>query len=209
MSLLNGLFRKEDRFLSLLEASAEEGRASIKELGLLLKSPPTSASLDKLLAARDKERQIGEEFNELLCQGGAAPMDREDLETLSGALGRIPRGIKKFGERYQLYAKRVHDVSFDRQVEMLKTAVNAVAEMVSDLKAGSQVAAAKVHHDTLQRIESEADELYISLVMELYQKREDPLKAIMLKDLYELLERVFDRCRSAGNTLLRLTLKNS
>jgi hypothetical protein len=30
-----------------------------------------------------------------------------------------------------------------------------------------------------------------------------------LKDLYELLERVFDRCRNAGNILLQIALKQS
>jgi uncharacterized protein len=32
---------------------------------------------------------------------------------------------------------------------------------------------------------------------------------IMLKDLYELLEKVVDRCRDAGNVISNIHLKNS
>ncbi|PYM09779.1 MAG: pit accessory protein, partial [Verrucomicrobia bacterium] len=34
-------------------------------------------------------------------------------------------------------------------------------------------------------------------------------KVIALKDLYELLEKVIDRCRDAGNVINHIVLKNS
>jgi uncharacterized protein Yka (UPF0111/DUF47 family) len=35
------------------------------------------------------------------------------------------------------------------------------------------------------------------------------LTALALKDLYELLEKVFDRCRDAGNVISHVVLKHS
>jgi uncharacterized protein Yka (UPF0111/DUF47 family) len=35
------------------------------------------------------------------------------------------------------------------------------------------------------------------------------VKVIVLKNLYELLEKSIDRCRDAGNVIAHVTLKNS
>jgi uncharacterized protein len=43
----------------------------------------------------------------------------------------------------------------------------------------------------------------------LYTGQFDPLTAMALKDLYELLEKVFDRCRDAGNVISHVGLKHS
>jgi len=209
MNPLKALFGKEERFLSLVEASAEEGWVSIQQLESLLSGPPAVASLGKLFQARERERQIDAELCELLCQSKNTPLDRGDIELLARALGRIPRGIKKFAERHQLYAQRVADVSFATQLQMLKSAVSTVREMVRELRAGPKLNSAKMHHDRLQQVESEADELFINSVMALYQRRGDPVQAIMLKDLYELLERAVDRCRTTGNIVLRIVLKTT
>ena len=42
-----------------------------------------------------------------------------------------------------------------------------------------------------------------------YSGRHDSLRVIVLKDLYELLERIIDRCRDAGNVINHIVLKNS
>ena len=36
-----------------------------------------------------------------------------------------------------------------------------------------------------------------------------PLRTIFLKDLFELLEKIFDRCRDAGNSVFQIVLKHS
>ncbi|MDB6118432.1 MAG: hypothetical protein JWO08_2213, partial [Verrucomicrobiaceae bacterium] len=36
----------------------------------------------------------------------------------------------------------------------------------------------------------------------------DPIRVIILKDLYELLEKVVDRCRDTGNVISNIILKN-
>jgi uncharacterized protein len=209
MNPLKALFGKEERFLGLIEASAEEGWVSVQELESLMSGSPAVAALSGLFQARERERQIDAELCELLCQSKNTPLDRGDIELLARALGRIPRGIKKFAERHQLYAQRIADASFATQLQMLKSAVGIVRQMVRELHAGPRLDSAKTHHDSLQRIESEADILFITSVLALYQQRGDPVRAIMLKDLYELMERAIDRCRTTGNIVLRIVLKTT
>jgi hypothetical protein len=61
----------------------------------------------------------------------------------------------------------------------------------------------------LQSIEGEADKLELDLLRELYQGDYAPKQIIFLRDLYELLEKVIDRCRDAGNIILQVVLKYS
>ena len=48
-----------------------------------------------------------------------------------------------------------------------------------------------------------------SVYQDLYSGRYGAVQAIFLKDLYELLEKAIDRCRSAGNIISLIVLKNS
>ncbi len=51
--------------------------------------------------------------------------------------------------------------------------------------------------------------LMLELLGDLYSGRHETLKVVVLKDLYELLERIIDRCRDAGNVINHIVLKNS
>src|SRR6476619_431236 len=61
----------------------------------------------------------------------------------------------------------------------------------------------------LQTIEGDADELELELLRDLYQGNYDAKHIIFLRDLYELLEKVIDRCRDAGNVIMQVVLKHS
>jgi len=64
-------------------------------------------------------------------------------------------------------------------------------------------------NEQLQHYEGEADKLINELYKDLYSGKFDPIQVIILKDLYELLEKVVDKCRDAGNILFHIVLKNS
>ena len=64
-------------------------------------------------------------------------------------------------------------------------------------------------NDKLQFLESEADNHMMTLYKELFSGKHDAVQVVVLKDLYELLEKVIDRCRDAGNVVMHIVLKNS
>ena len=209
MSLVGHLLRREDRFTGLLEASALEVEANVKALGQLLNSVSPALSLKSFVQSRAKEQEIKSEIDTLLCQRASSQLDHADIEELALALNRIAKGARRFAERYLLCAPHVSDVSFARQIKMLNDAAATLQTMVAGLQSGMKVASAKTQNNVLQKLEGEADKLFTEAVVELYQGRHDPMKAIMLKDLYEVLDRVFDRFRNTGNLILQIVLKLS
>jgi hypothetical protein len=100
-------------------------------------------------------------------------------------------------------------VDFAQQVGMLEQATDTVLAMVRQLRRIQEMEKIKELNERLQYIEGEADKLMLELLRDLYSGRHDPLKVIVLKDLYELLERIIDRCRDAGNVINHIVLKSS
>jgi uncharacterized protein Yka (UPF0111/DUF47 family) len=61
----------------------------------------------------------------------------------------------------------------------------------------------------LQQLEGDADKAVLELMKDVYGGKHPPQRALLLKDLFELLEKVIDRCRDAGNVVTHIVLKNS
>ena len=58
--------------------------------------------------------------------------------------------------------------------------------------------------------EGDADKLLLQSLRDLYSRPgQDSVTIIVLKDLYDLIEKVVDRCRDAGNVVSHIVFKNS
>src|SRR5438874_465635 len=88
-------------------------------------------------------------------------------------------------------------------------AAETVRAMVKQLRKGTDAATAREMNAKLQSIEGEADKLELDLLRDLYQGDYKTKQVIFLRDLFELMEKVVDRCRDAGNIVLEVALKYS
>jgi len=204
---LQQLLGKGDKFFALLDASAQEAHASVRLLIGLLESHG-EGDLDDFILSRRKEKRIAEQISQALVQTFVTALDREDIEALSTALYKIPKSVEKFAERYAIASKRLQNVDFQKQADMMSKATQTVVEMVRQLRHLQDIERIKELNDRLQYIEGEADKLMVELLRDLYSGSRDPLQVIIVKDLHELMEKVIDRCRDAGNVVTQIVLKN-
>ena len=209
MFSLQRILGKDDRFFDLLEASAEQACQSVLALVELLKKPDQERTLDEFIQVRRKDKRITEDISEALCKTFVTPLEREDIEGLSIALYKIPKTVEKFGERLLVSQPQIQGDSFDKQVTMLRQATETVCQMVKALRRKPKLQAIKDQNERLQFLEGQADDLMIELLRDLYSGRHEALRVIILRHLYELLERVIDRCRDAGNVVFHIVLKHS
>ena len=121
----------------------------------------------------------------------------------------FPKTVEKFGERILLAPQQVRAMDFSQQIDLLDQATDVVVQMVKSLRHGMNLEEIKSLNDKLQQIEGDADEAIMELYRDLFSGKYDAIKVIALKDLYELLEKVVDRCRDAGNVISHIALKNS
>ena len=209
MFSLQRLFGKEDRFFELLEASSEEARASVQALARFLKNPDQVRTMDEFTLSRTKEGRIFDEIGSALSTSFVTAIEREDIQALSLSLYRIPKTLEKIAERILICPHFLKGFDFGRQVTMLERATDTLVEMTQELRQGIHLERIKGHNDELQKIEGDADKLILELFQQLYSGEHEPLKVVFLKDLFELMEKVFDRCRDAGNVINHIVLKNS
>ena len=209
MFSLQTIFGKGDKFYGLLEASAAAARESTRALGELLATPAPQRSLEKFKLARQQEKKLAAQISQELVNTFVTALEREDIEALSNVLYKIPKIVEKFAERYSLAAERLGDVDFISRAAMLERACEVIEEMVGLLRKGMNIDASKKLNDKMQAIEAEADRLILELYRQSYTSETDPMRYLILKDLFELLEKAIDRCRDAGNVVHQVVLKNS
>jgi uncharacterized protein Yka (UPF0111/DUF47 family) len=209
MFSLQRLLGKEDKFFDLLEASAQESRTSVKALINFMRNPDELKTLDEFVVSRRKEKKINDEISEALCTTFVTALEREDIEALSVALYKIPKTMEKIGERILLAPHLFKGVDLTRQVSMLEKATDTLVTMLKELRRGVHLEKIRTHNDQLQVLEGEGDKLILEELKRLYTSSSDGIKVVFLKDIFELIEKVFDRCRDAGNVINHIVLKNS
>jgi uncharacterized protein Yka (UPF0111/DUF47 family) len=203
------LFSKSDRFFELLNLSAKSAHQSIEALARLLSESNGNISLADLAVARRNEKRNAEIISEELVKVFFTALEREDIEDLSRALYRIPKTVEKFGERYEMMHHLVKASDFAPQMAIAMEAASVVVRMVDMLPNNPKLEAIKAENDRMQELEGRADTLVLSYLKEIYSGSMDPIKAMAMRDLYDLLEKVIDRCRDACSVTSHIVLKNS
>ncbi len=209
MFSLQRLLGKEDTFFDLLEASAQESRSSVQALIRFMKNQDELKTLDEFVMSRRKEKKINDQISEALCTTFVTALEREDIEALSVALYKIPKTMEKIGERILLAPNLFKGVDLTRQVTMLEKATDTLVIMIQELRRNVNLEKIRTHNDQLQVLEGEGDKLILEELKKLYSGSHDGIKVVFLKDIFELIEKVFDRCRDAGNVINHIVLKNS
>lgn len=205
------LIGRDDKFFDLLNAAAREVRVSVGLLATYLESrraggsPPSLAEFSE---SRRREKQIRAEMIDELYKALVPPFDREDIQALAFALYRIPKVVEKLVERLAIYPGRVPHEAFQKQVELLTIAADAIVFMVQHLYPGAELQPITEANARLQAAEGEADKRMLEILRELYASTYTPKEIVILQSLFELMERAIDRCRTAGNIIVRIMLKS-
>jgi uncharacterized protein Yka (UPF0111/DUF47 family) len=209
MFSIQQFFSKGDHFQELLEAAAQETHESVRLVIELMKSPRNTQNLDDLILARRKEKKIAEQISLELVRTFITGIDREDIEALARGLSRIPKTAEKLAQRLVMAGPHLDGIDFARQADMMTKATDAIHQMVKQLRHMEDMEKLKTFHDRLQLVETEADQHMNALLRDLYGGKYDAIRAIVVRDVYELMEKVVDRCHDAGNVVMHIVLKNS
>ena len=208
MFSLQKMLGKEEEIFRLLEASATEARNSVQALVRVSQTLDEDLVVSEFARLRQIDKKITEQISGAAYTLFVTVLDREDIEQLSTALYKIPKMVDKFTEKLLVYPKEVRKVDFSVQIGLLERSADVVVEMVKALRK-EDLKGIQTLDDQLHSLESEADSQMAGLYRELFNSKRPPLEVLALKDLYEQLEKVIDRCRDAGSVIGHIGLKNS
>lgn len=209
MFSLQAMFGKGDRFYGLLEQSAEAACDSARAVRELVSQADHAPVMAAFTSSRAREKALAQQISEELVNTFVTALDREDIEALNAALYKIPKTVEKFAERYAVVADRLAGVDFAQRALVLERSAEVVVEMIGELRRGLRIDPVKKLQDRLQALESEGDKLLLAPYRTLYVEGADVMRAVLAKDLFELIEKAIDKCRDVGNVVYSIVLKNS
>jgi len=209
MFSLQAMFPKGDRFYGLLEQSAEAACESARALRELVSQSDHTPVMAAFAASRAREKALAAQISEELVNTFVTALDREDIEALNSALYKIPKTVEKFAERYTVVVERLDGVDFAQRAVVLERSAEVVVEMIGELRLGLRIDPVKKLQDRLQALESEGDKMLLAPYRTLYVEGNDAMRAMLAKDLFELIEKAIDKCRDVGNVVYSIVLKNS
>ena len=209
MFSLQTMFGKGDKFYGLLEQSAAAACDSANALQALLTHNGEGPLMTSFTTSRVREKALAAQISEELMNTFVTALDREDIEALNSALYKIPKTIEKFAERYEIVAARVAGVDFAQRAQILTQSTAVVAQMIGQLRRSLQIDPMKKLQDRMQALESEGDRMLVAAYRNIYMEGGDVMRAMLAKDLFELIEKAIDKCRDVGNIVYSIVLKNS
>lgn len=208
------LMPKEGKYFDLFNAHAElvvqGGKALTGLIAALVDSPGRAAihaeEIDTL------ERQADEITHSTLAQlhtSFITPFDRDEIHQLINGMDDILDMIQDVAESMTLYdiqrvppeAKVLAEVT-----EQCCARVKSVVALLHSMENAPEIL--KFCHE-IAHLESDADRILREAMSKLFREEPDVRQVVKLKEIYELLETVTDRCKDVAGTIEAIVLENS
>jgi uncharacterized protein len=161
----------------------------------------------KILELEQKGDELIHEVVQRLNQTFITPLDPEDIHRLASTLDDVIDSIEESAHRLVAY-----------RLEQMPPPVVALGEMIHASCVSLINAFEGLENNQIQlqkniieinRIENDADRLTRTVVAELFQNETDAIRIMKLKEIYEDLEAVTDRCEDVADVLQNVAVKNS
>jgi predicted phosphate transport protein (TIGR00153 family) len=206
--MFNRLIPRDNRFFDLFKKSSELGVLAACQLrDMLLNLPEVENYAKKVKDIEHQADEVTHRAIELLHKTFITPLDRDDIHELITALDDVIDFIEATSQRIFLYdirqvtpeALSLAEVCI-RSVEQITLAVEGV-ESLEDPDKLKQCCI------EINRLENEADQLMRVGIARLFREELDFRQLIKMKELYELLETITDRCEDVANIIEGILLE--
>jgi len=205
------LLPKEGRFFDLFNAHAAQVVRAAHELALLMGDYESreehARAIDEAEHAADR---ITAEAIRLLHTTFITPLDRDHIHQLVNAMDDICDLVQDTTETLTLYDLRRITPEAARLADIAVKCAERVQEVVALLgkQDGNTEALIKTCEE-IDRLESDADRVLRSAMSRLFREEQDVRELIKLKEIYELLEAITDRCEDVANLAEGISLENA
>ncbi|CAN5669124.1 DUF47 domain-containing protein [soil metagenome] len=167
---------------------------------------------DEVGVAERNADKVTAEVNRLLHKTFITPIDREQIHGLINAMDDVLDLLQDASETLSLYDVRSVGEDVVRLAELSCKCCARVQHAVALLPQLSRHDAAEAAIKTcneIDQLESDADRVMRSAMSKLFREENDVRELVKLKEIYELLESISDRCEDVANLIEGIVLENS
>jgi uncharacterized protein Yka (UPF0111/DUF47 family) len=209
--LLQKLLPQDKVFnLSLLSMAktARQSCVSLRALFLSKGEAEADQHSQAIMDAKNASKTTFEAMTTALCKSFITPYDREDMQELATTLYKIPKRANKIKSRLLAYDVSNHKARLQIFLDIAIEQATALEEMISDLT-NHQMARVHGMSQQIHQLEDRSDDLLAQHLTELTDERIDIKDFILMKNIFDLMEKMTDAFRDASDLALRIILKHS
>lgn len=202
------LMPKEDEYFNLFSSLANSIQDASTALVEMFNDKPETfeAHSKKIKSFEHKCDEITHTITTKLNSSFITPFDREDIFALAVALDDVCDYIDASARAVIMY--NITDISQNaaylaKIIQGQAMEINAAAALLKKPTGMNE------HIVEIHRLENEADDAYFRAIGDLFQKSNDPMQVIKLKEIYEILENATDRCEGVANIIESIVLKHN
>ncbi len=208
------LMPREGKYFDLFNAHAEliaqGGKALSDLIGALIDAPAKAPAYAEQIDAI--ERQADAITHDTLAQLHSAfitPFDRDEIHQLINGMDDILDIMQDVAESMSLYD--IHRVPPEARAmaTVTENCCVCVQSVVKLLHSMDNAPAILKLCDEIDQLEAEADRSLRSAMSKIFREEPDVREVVKLKEIYELLESVTDRCKDVAGTVEAIVLENS
>ena len=214
------LFPRNDNFFDLFEQQAEklqEASAILKEIQRNLNNSDNQwlGEFSRRLKAIEEEADdIGHNIVQGLQRSFITPLDRGDIDLLRQNLDDIMDGIEKAVNRIFIYKIPLSSLtSLNKYFLIIEQEIKEIEKGVKEVRNFQRHSQELIQHcHKMNHLEEEGDRINREALQKLLNPKQLSLTSILniikIKEIYDMLENVVDKCEDVGNVLESVLIKN-
>jgi len=198
---------REEKFFDMFEKSADtvlEGVRLFKDM------------MDNFENVEEKARVIKEvenkgdvnthEIVEKLNRSFVTPLDRDDIHALSSELDDILDCVEALASRFLMFHIKEVTPEMKTFAHLILQATEEISKAVHSLKKLDNLMS---FCKEIKRLENLGDDLSRKVIADLFADEKDPIRLIILKEVYGRFERSLDKCEDVANIIEAIVVKNA
>jgi uncharacterized protein len=190
----------------LADAGANLQRTSELMRDLLASWPEDQGLTDEITGCEHEGDRITRTIVQRLHRSGMEPADRNDIYSLASAIDDAVDDIEEGAQELAVYRIEAPMEQAQELADVLRDSGRALARSLRALERGEDVQDDVAH---IRQLEREGDRIYRQSLAALFDGGIDPMLIIRWKDVFGILEDAIDRCRSAGNILQGMLVRQA
>lgn len=202
---------KGDIFFTLFEDAAINAHESAKTFVDILNSKDELILAQLFSNARilkQKASDINKQVLHALNNMFITPIDRGDIQELSGLLNKLTKRIVKISTKLKIYNIDAHtDDCLIKNANTLLIITKALVDCVNALKVADEIKIVS-SGERINELEENGIEDFRYAINEMYSGKFDTLTILKLKEIYKSIDSAIELSVSAADLIMQVSLKS-
>jgi uncharacterized protein len=187
---------------------------NLKDMGSTLRKAMNETDASKrislLKTLEDGEHRNDEYTHQIfieLSKNFITPFDREDIHYLATSLDDIADYMYASSKKILNYNVTETDEFMKELAETNHKSIKALSDAILKLRSMKNVSQIKQDCVLINSLENTADDILDRAIIQLFSSEKSPVDIIKLKDVYEDMEMISDKCEDASNVIESIIIK--